>query len=158
VYDACSEGFLDTRIIMPSKSQNKTVPTKVSVRDFLESGDFSVEDQKAAKTLVALFEKVTKKKCVMWGKIFGFGQYHYKSVSREGEWMATGFALRKNAITVYIMCGLSLQKDLLKALGKHKLSGGSCLYIHKLADVDLSILEKIIKHGFQELRKKNHIT
>jgi hypothetical protein len=93
---------------MPSKNQNKTVPTKVSVRDFLASGDFSVEDQKSAKTLVALFEKVTKKKCIMWGNIFGFGQYHYKSVSREGEWMATGFALRKNTITVYIMCGLSL--------------------------------------------------
>lgn len=138
-------------------NQQKTIPTKVSVKDFLASGDFSSEEKESAELLVKLFEKVTKKKCVMWGKIFGFGRYHYKSISREGEWMATGFALRKNAITIYIMCGLNFQKDLLETLGKHKLSGGSCLYIKRLSDVHLATLEKIIKAGFEELSKQHKI-
>ncbi len=143
---------------MEAKNQNKTVPTKVSVKSFLESENFSPEEKKSAKVLVELFEKVTKKKCVMWGKIFGFGLYHYKGKSREGDWMATGFALRKNAITIYIMCGLAYQKDLLKDLGKYKLSGGSCLYIKKLEDVKLNILEKIVKTGLQELKKKSKVS
>lgn len=136
------------------KNQNKTVPTKVSVESFLESEDFSIEEKNSARILVKLFEKVTKKKCVMWGKIFGFGQYHYVGKSSEGEWMATGFALRKNAITVYIMMGSKNYKELMKELGKYKLSGGSCIYIKKLEDVDLKVLEKIIKVGFVELSKK----
>ncbi len=143
---------------MTLKSQNKTIPTKISVQRFLESEKFSLAEKKAAFTLVDLFEKVTKKKCVMWGKIFGFGQYHYKSKSREGEWMATGFALRKNAITIYVMSGVQVQpEELFKKLGPHSLSGGSCLYIKKLEDVDLKILEKIVKNGFQEMSKKNKI-
>jgi len=133
---------------------NKTVPTKISVKSFLESEGFSIKEKKAAKVLVEIFERVTKKKCVMWGKIFGFGTYHYVSKSREGDWMATGFALRKNAIAIYIMCGLTLHKDLLKDLGKYKLSGGSCLYIKKLEDVNLKVLEKLIKFGLQELKKQ----
>jgi len=135
------------------KYQNKTVPTKVSVKSFIESEDFSDEEKNSAKILVKLFEKVTKKKCVMWGKIFGFGQYHYIGKSREGDWPQTGFAIRKNAITVYIMSGLECQKVLLKDLGAHKLSGGSCLYIKRLKDVDLKVLEKIIKAGLVALGK-----
>jgi hypothetical protein len=142
---------------MAKKYENKTVPTKVSVKSFLESENFSVEQKQAAKILVELFERVTKKKCIMWGKIFGFGTYHYVSKSREGNWMATGFALRKSAITIYIMCGLAYQKELLKDLGKHKLSGGSCLYINKLEDINLKVLEKLVKAGFMELSKKSKI-
>lgn len=135
-------------------TQNKTVPTKVSVTSFLESDNFSAEEKKDAKTLVKLFEKITKKKCVMWGKIFGFGTYHYVGKSSEGEWMATGFALRKNAITLYVVMGIENYSTLLKKLGKHKLSGGSCLYIKSLEDIDMDVLEQLIKAGFSDLEKK----
>ena len=94
----------------------------------------------------------------MWGKIFGFGQYHYVGKSSEGEWMATGFALRKNAISVYIMCGFKNdQEALLKDLGKHTVSGGSCLYIKKLDDIDMTVLERIIKTGLVELSKNHEV-
>jgi hypothetical protein len=135
-------------------SKNKTIATKVSVKDFLESEDFSAEEVISAKVLVKLFEKVTKKKCVMWGKIFGFGTYHYVIKSREADWMATGFALRKNAITVYIMSGVQAHQELLKNLGKYKISGGSCVYIKKLEDINLEILEKLIDAGLTDLKKK----
>lgn len=139
---------------MTSKHQNKTIATELSVKDFLESGDFSREEVTSAKVLVQLFEKVTKRKCVMWGKIFGFGTYHYVIKSREADWMATGFALRKNVITIYLMSGTQPHQELLKNLGKHKLSGGSCIYIKKLEDINLKILEKLIAALLSELKKK----
>ena len=139
---------------MKSKNQNKTVPTKVSVSSFLDGENFSSEEKKSARALVKLFEKVTKKKCVMWGKIFGFGKYHYVGKSSEGEWMATGFAMRKNAITIYIMSGVKNYPKLLESLGKYKLSGGSCVYIKNLEDIKLNSLEKLIKAGFVDLQKK----
>jgi hypothetical protein len=139
---------------MQAKNQNKTVPTKVSVNSFLESESFSAIEIKSAKILIKIFEKVTKKKCIMWGKIFGFGTYHYIGKSRQGDWMATGFALRKNAITVYIMSGVKSYPELLKDLGEFKVSDGSCLYIKKLEDVDLNVLEKLIKVTFLDLQKK----
>lgn len=141
------------------KYQNKTVPTSVSAEDFLASEGFTDAELAAGKTLIELFEKATQKSCVMWGKIFGFGLYHYVGKSSAGEWMATGFALRKNAITVYIMSGFNDgQVPLLKELGKHKLSGGSCLYIKKLEDIDLSVLENMIKTGLVELSKNHKVT
>ena len=139
---------------MKTTDQNKTIPTKMSVKSFLELENFSPEEKNSAKILIQLFEKITKKKCVMWGKIFGFGQYHYVGKSREGEWLATGFALRKNAITVYIIMGPKNYPKLIKELGKCTLSGGSCIYFKKLEDINLKILEKIIKIGFVELSKK----
>ena len=111
-------------------------------------------DKKTAKILVKLYEKVTKEKCIMWGKIFGFGSYHYVGKRREGEWMETGFALRKNAITFYIMTGAKNYAKLMKDLGKYKLSGGSCIYVKKLEDINLKNLEKLIRLSVTEIRKK----
>jgi hypothetical protein len=90
----------------------------------------------------------------MWGKIFGFGTYHYVIKSREADWMATGFALRKNAITIYIMSGAEKQQELLKDLGTYKLSGGSCVYVKKIEDIHLNVLEKLIEAGLSDLKKK----
>ncbi len=139
---------------MKKQNKNKTVATKVSVKSFLESENFSTGEKDSAKILVKIFEKVTKKKCVMWGKIFGFGQYHYVGKSTEGDWPATGFALRKNAITIYIMMGVKNYPEIMKKLGKYKLSGGSCVYIKKLEDIDLKVLEKLIKVAFVDLNKR----
>lgn len=88
--------------------------------------------------------------------IVGFGQYHYKSErsSQEGDWPLTGFSPRVQSLTIYIMPGFKAYGALLKKLGKHKISGGSCIYINKLEDVDLSVLKQIIKQSFLEMKKK----
>ncbi len=91
----------------------------------------------------------------MWGSsIIGFGEYHYTYPSGQtGDWMATGFSPRKNALTIYIMPGYADYGALLKKLGPHKL-GKSCLYIKRLSDIDTTILEKLVKRGITDLKKK----
>ena len=134
------------------KAKNKTQPLKISVESFLEK--FSEQEKKSADILIKLFEKITKKKCIMWGPILGFGKYHYVYESgREGDFLATGFALRKNSMSFYLGCGYENCSAILKALGKYKLSG-SCLHVKKLEDIDLKVLEKLIKIGLSDLSKK----
>jgi len=110
-----------------------------------------------AKALLSLFKKATGESPKMWGtSIVGFGQYHYKSdrSSQEGDWPLTGFSPRAASITVYIMPGFKEYGALLKKLGKHKISGGSCIYIKKLADVDQKVLGEIIKTSVRDMHRK----
>ena len=88
----------------------------------------------------------------MWGPtIIGYGEYHYTYESgREGDFLATGFSPRKANMVLYIMPGYADFGDILDRLGKHKL-GKSCLYINKLADVDLDVVAEIIKAGIDDL-------
>jgi hypothetical protein len=88
----------------------------------------------------------------MWGPaIVGFGVYHYRYESgREGDWMVTGFSPRKNDLTLYLMPGLEDQAERLARLGRHK-TGKSCLYLKKLADVDLEVLGEMIAWSVQAM-------
>ena len=88
----------------------------------------------------------------MWGdSIVGFGQYHYRyATGGEGDFLATGFSLRKSNLSIYIMPGYGDFSDILKNLGKHKL-GKSCLYVNKLADIDLDVLAQLITAGLERL-------
>ena len=97
---------------------------------------------------IDLFRKITGEEPKMWGpSIIGFGSYDYKYESgREGEYFITGFSPRKAALTVYIMPGYRDMSDKLARLGKHK-TGKSCLYINKLADIDMAVLEEIVRDG-----------
>ncbi len=136
----------------------KTVVNDASVMEFI----YAVPDETKRKdslTLLALFEKVTGEKPKMWGtSIIGFGQYHYKSErsKQEGDWLLTGFSPRKANMTLYIISGFDDNADLLKDLGKHKTSVG-CLYVNKLADVDLAVLEKIIKKSYADMKKLHKV-
>ena len=136
----------------------KTQRNKASVSKFLSS----VEDEarrKDGKALLALFKDVLKEKPEMWGtSIVGFGSYNYKSErsSQAGEWMLTGFSPRKQNLTIYIMIGPGKYPELLSKLGKYKISGGSCVYINKLSDVDTSVLKKLIKQSVDDMKKKYH--
>jgi hypothetical protein len=105
--------------------------------------------------LVKLMSKWTGEKPRMWGpSIVGFGSYHYKYESgREGDSCATGFAARKNEIAVYLVAEGSGQDDLLARLGKHKM-GKACLYIRRLAGIDLAVLEKVVKGSLAEVRRR----
>ena len=140
-------------------AEPKTKITTQSPSEFLQTIE-PEEKQKDAFTLLAMFEKITGEKAVMWGtSIVGFGKYHYKSEksSQEGDWMLVGFSPRKQNLTLYIMHGNNDSTDLMGKLGKHKTSGGmgGCLYINKLTDVDQLVLEKLIERSYQFMKKKN---
>jgi len=130
-------------------SGNKTIPTSKSVADFL---DAVRNDQKRADShvLLELMKKITGEPPVMWGaSIVGFGQYHYKYDSgREGKMLLTGFSPRKQNLTLYIMAGFSRYESLLNKLGKHS-TGKSCLYIKKLADINMDVLNYIITLSYE---------
>ncbi len=137
----------------------KTIVNDASVDDFISTVPDEVK-KKDSFTLLEMFSRITGEKPKMWGSsIIGFGQYHYKSErsKQEGDWPLTGFSPRKQNLTLYIMLGFADYTDLLKGLGKHKTSVG-CLYINKLTDVDLTVLEKLIRKSFTEMKEKNSHT
>ena len=125
-------------------TENKTQKTAASVTDFLNS----ITDEKKRQDCFALLElmrQATRLEPRMWGaSIVGFGDVHYKYASgREGDWFKVGFSPRKQNLTLYIMDGFPKYQQLLATLGKHK-TGVSCLYINKLADIDLAVLREMI--------------
>ena len=141
-------------------SENKTKPTSVKVEDFIAS----VEPQSKredAEVLDALFRKVTGEAPMMWGpSIIGYGSYHYKYESgREGDHLRSGFSPRKAKHSLYFMgryCDEATGKKvdaLLEKMGKHK-TGASCVYVNKLADIDLSVLEEIIGLCWDAMNRK----
>ena len=133
----------------------KTKKNDASVTDFINSVDDEVKRQDSL-ALLKIYEEITGEKAVMWGPaIVGFGTYHYKSErsSQEGDWMITGFSPRKANLTLYFMPGFDKYTKELEKLGKHKTSVG-CLYIKKLADVDLEVLKYMIKDAYQDMKDK----
>ena len=136
-------------------AENKTQKTGASVDDFIES----VENKRRREDGFALLEimkDVTGEDAEMWGpSIIGFGDYHYKYESgREGDFFLTGFSPRKQSLSLYIMAGFEEYDSLLDALGKHR-KGASCLYINKLADVDMEVLRELIEKSVEQARKNN---
>lgn len=135
-------------------SEPKTQPTDVNPYDFIES---VAHPQRKADALVIckLMEKITSEPPVMWGpSIIGFGKYRLRYPNgREIDWMLTGFSPRKQNMSVYIMNGAKRYDELLNKLGKHK-TGASCLYINKLQDVGLAILEELIAKSVADLKTK----
>ncbi len=134
-----------------SKSQNKTQPTDMSVESFLGEVEHPTR-RTDGQALDMLFRTVTGYSPVMWGSsIVGYGQYHYKYKSgREGDFLATGFSPRKSNLSIYIMPGYQDYGPILARMGKHK-TGVSCLYVNKLADIDLDVLEELIRAGLKDL-------
>ena len=132
-------------------AEPKTKPTDRSVEDFLNA---IPDGQKRADAvaLVKLIRQVTRLEPTMWGSIVGFGRYHYKYASgREGDSMLVGFSPRKQNLTLYLMLGLGDNAALLKKLGKHQ-TGKGCLYINRLADVDLPTLKALIRQSVRNLK------
>jgi len=130
-----------------AKTTMKTKPTKISVTRFIAKLDNDVR-REDAKKLLKLFEKATGWKAQMWGPtIVGFGAYEYTYESgRSGSICVVGFSPRKANLVVYAF-DFPGKADLLEKLGKHKGGLKQCLYINKLADVDATVLEKIVKGG-----------
>jgi hypothetical protein len=137
-------------------ADTKTKPTGASVTDFLAA----VEDpQKRAdsKILVKMMTRITGHKPKMWGpSIVGFGSYHYKYASgHEGDACLAGFSPRKSELTVYLGVDDDLNKRnaLLARLGKHRMTT-ACLYIKRLEQVDIGVLEQLVRQSVEATKAK----
>jgi hypothetical protein len=108
-----------------------------------------------AVELDAFFQRVTDWKPVLWrGGMLGYGTYDYTYASgRSGNFLATGFAPRKARLSIYVMPGYSDFGPILTRLGKHA-KGKSCLYLNKLAEADMEVLEELIRAGLADLAKR----
>lgn len=130
--------------------ENKTKPTKSSPSAFLNK----IKDKQLREdcfTIMEMMQSVSKLEPVMWGSaIVGFGTYHYVYESgREGDMILIGFSPRKQNISIYLMGGLRVVETELAALGKHK-TGGGCLYIKSLSDMNVPVLKKIFAKAYKE--------
>ena len=134
-------------------AEPKTKPTQVPLEKFLATVTPEARRQDA-QVLDLMMRRVTGEKPVMWGpSIVGYGSFNYRTpAGTTGVWPVAAFSPRKAALTVYLMPGCdSYAKDLAK-LGKHT-SSVSCLYIKKLADVDLKVLERVVKAAYANAKK-----
>ncbi|KAF2340928.1 DUF1801 domain-containing protein [Flavobacterium tistrianum] len=130
-------------------AKNKTTETQNSVTDFINAVENDVRRNDAFE-LLKIIEEITGFEPKMWGpSIIGFGSYHYKYESgHEGDAPLAGFSPRKTAMTVYFYLPEEKREALLSKLGKHT-SSKACIYIKKLADIDIEILKKIILLSIQ---------
>ena len=136
-------------------AEAKTKPTAVTVEDFIARVE-SEAKRADAKVLDALFRKVTGEAPRMWGPtIVGYGEYNtvYDS-GRKVSCLRTGYSPRKAKHSLYVSCGCGGRDEaafeaLLGRLGKYSRGGGGCLYVNKLADIDLAVLEEMIALGWK---------
>lgn len=134
----------------------KTKQNEASVEDFINT--FANTEQKRIDSfeLLKLMKDTTGYEPKMWGdSMIGFGQYHYKSdrSSQQGDWFLVGFSPRKTAISLYVFSGSKKHEHLLEDLGKFK-RGAACIYVKKLADINLEVLKKLIRTTIDFLQEK----
>lgn len=136
-------------------AEPKTHKNSASVTEFI-NGIKDDTKRQDCQELLKIFTECTGQQPAMWGSVIvGYGTYHYKSErsSQEGDWMMTGFSPRAQSLTLYVISGFEDIKDDLAKLGKHTTSV-SCLYIKKLADVDVAVLKRIITAGYKAMEKQ----
>ncbi|MEO7483927.1 MAG: DUF1801 domain-containing protein [Ferruginibacter sp.] len=130
---------------MGKLAEIKTKPTLLSVEGFIENNP-NEQKRKDSRQIFKMMQKATKLEPKMWGSsMIGFGDVRYKSpaTGREVDWFKMGFSPRKANLSLYLNLNLKLQTDALSKLGKHK-TGVGCIYINKLSDIDIKVLEKMI--------------
>ncbi len=132
----------------------KTKKTGASVEAFLD-GVADPRRREDARVVLELMKRITGEEPKMWGpSIVGFGSYTYTYASGQtGDWPIAGFSPRKQALSLYLMPGFEKDADLMKRLGKHK-TGKSCLYLNRLADVDASVLEELVRRSVERMRNR----
>ncbi|USK34255.1 DUF1801 domain-containing protein [Bacillus sp. F19] len=131
----------------------KTKQTDNSVIEFIEAVDHPKKREDAYQ-LLDIFTETAGYEAKMWGpSIIGFGSYHYKyATGHEGDAPLVGFSPRKAKISLYFAPGETEREELLKELGKHT-SGKACVYINKIADVDVEVLKKLINSSVKFLKE-----
>ncbi len=138
-------------------AKNKTTETENNVDDFISAFVDDETKRKDSYELIKIMQEVTGFEPKMWGpSIIGFGSYHYKYDSgHEGDAPLAAFSPRKAAISLYVYSPSDEKEEkeeLLSKLGKHKASKG-CLYVKKLADIDVEILKKMISLSIENTKK-----
>jgi hypothetical protein len=136
-----------------AKSTNKTTETTASVTSFIDAvADETKRDD--SRRLITIMKEVTGYDAKMWGPgIVGFGSYHYKYESgREGDAPLVGFSPRKSEISIYLATEFPGKEKLLQQFGKHR-AGAGCIYVKKLQDIDIAVLQKMIKASVDSIRK-----
>jgi hypothetical protein len=133
--------------------EQKTKPTEQNVAAFLDA----VPDEgkrRDSYTIVEIMQRVTGEEPKMWGpSMVGFGSYHYTYASgTSGDSFISGFSPRKQNLTLYIQGGFDQYDDLLSRLGKHS-TGKACLYVKRLGDIDMSVLEELITRSVEHMSK-----
>ncbi len=136
-------------------STPKTTPNQNGVEEFLTS----VSDQRKradSRALVEIMRRVTGAEPIMWGaSIVGFGKVHLKYASgREVDWFEVGFSPRKQAISLYLTCDLEQFENRLAELGPHT-HGKGCLYVKRLADIDIGVLETLVAEAAAAARAES---
>ena len=131
--------------------ENKTKPETKSVAAFLAEVESAARAEEG-QVLVDLFSRVTGQEPVLWGpSIIGFGNYHYRYESgREGDSPRVAFSPRKAKLVCYLKLESIGAEPLLARLGKHS-TGKGCLYINKLSDIDLGVLERLVADSYQAM-------
>lgn len=142
---------------MPKKVALKTARNDASVADYIASLSPDSISQ-AAHTLDTVFRQATGAIPKMWGgSIIGYGEYTYhRANGDEGQFMASGFAMRKSGPVLYIMPGYRDYADLLTQLGPHKL-GKSCLYLKNLNGIDFDVMTTLIQRGLADLQQSHEV-
>lgn len=137
-----------------ANSQNKTQPTNQDVLSFLAAVPDEVKRQDGEE-LIRIMTEISGEQPRMWGPtIIGFGQYHYKYPSgREGDAPLMAFSPRKSSLVIYLVEDFSNDRSLLDKLGPHQTSK-SCLYIKRLSDIDINILQQLIQKSYNETLKQ----
>jgi hypothetical protein len=131
-----------------ARDTNKTQPTDVAVDAFIASlGDERRERE--CRALIKILRRVTAHEPVMWGpSIIGFDQYHYRYESgREGDSLRLGFSPRTSKLSLHGIGRNEQITEMLSRLRKHTLGKG-CIYVNRLDDVDLTVLEELFRHSY----------
>jgi hypothetical protein len=118
-------------------------------------GDIADEPRREdCRIFLDLMKTATGEDPAVWSSgVVGFGTFHYKSASgQEGDWFPVGFASRKAAITIYLGLSLDESTELLARLGKHT-TGKGCIYVKRLANVDLAVLQELVADSYARIRR-----
>ena len=136
-------------------AEAKTKPTSASIDEYLLSRA-SPQQVTDCEALVVMLQRVTQEQPRMWGpSIVGYGRYSYEYKSgRTGESCITGFAVRGSELVVYLVAESPEQQNLLAKLGKHKI-GKSCLYLKRLSEVNIHVLEELVAKSVSEVKRRH---
>ena len=138
-----------------AKNEPKTKPSGENPLEVIARVEHTVR-RNDAMALHDVYCQITQQPAVVWGgRIIAFGEYQYESDRSNcaGTWMRAGFAVSKSKLTLYLMAGFDDCAELLAKLGKHK-TGVCCLYINKLTDLDMTLLDQIISDDYQRMQQR----
>lgn len=136
-------------------NENKTSATNKDPFDFIVEWVGDEQKRQDSLVLIEMMRKITGHEPKMWGPtMIGFGDWHYVSPSgREGDWFSMGFSPRKAAFSLYITMNASARPELMEKLGKHT-TGKGCIYVKRLSDIDMGVLEELTRTSYAELKNQ----